>query len=290
MTANFICGSLILCFLFIITSCGQLLNEDEKITTKIMDRYTEKYGFSSEALYDPIFDESYGDTLHRCYWELDKSEVEDYLDKFTIFDTESLLAGRERINYVAFGVVFTREGHILSEGFLDEYHSFTGKSNLYDEKWRLVEKHYSKLDHLFYKVVYKTDDNGAIIDSTYQYYVIVIPDKDTFEGPDLNICFDIQIIIDTIKYDYEDFLMYYALFDSRDTGDTQEMIDNETIYQGPFKSSTDGHYHICHDLQLKYHLVMSFGIFVDEEVSEQDLTWGIIFGPIINKNIDSTDL
>ena len=292
MAEKLINGIIFLFFLFFLSSCGQFANEDIKKKMQIVDQYIEKYGFSSEALYDPIFDEFYGDSLHRYYWELDKSKVEDYLDKFSIFDKESLLSGRERINYVAFGVVFTQEGYILSEGFLDENHSFTGKINLYDynEKWKLVEKHYTKLDQNFYEVIYKLNNSGKIIDSTYQYYVIVIPDKDTFEGPDLTVCFDYQLIVDTNKYNYEDFLVYYALFDSRDTGDTQSMVDDEIIYKGPFKNSSDGNYRNCHELELKYHLVMSFGIFADTEVSEQDLTLGLIYGPIINKNIDSAEI
>jgi len=278
-------------WVFSLLTCTQFVDkENNEIQAKILTQYVDKYRFSSEPIYDPIYDDFYQDTLHRYYWLLEQGEVEYYLEKFSKFDKESLLSGAESINYLAFGIVFNRKGHILSEGFLDDLYSFTGINYSYNKNWRLMEKHYSKLDQNFYEVKYKLNDDGIIQDSTYQYYVIVIPDKDTFQGPELTICVEYQIILDTRKYDYKDFFVYYYFFDTQDTGDTKSMIDNETIYKGQFKNSSDGLFYICHDLELKFHLVMSFGIFVEKNVSDQDLTLGTIFGPIINKNIDSHEL
>jgi len=290
MKSSHISAIVILFCPVIFLSCNHLIDNEKKIKEQIVELYTSKYNFTENPFYEPVYDEFYHDTLHRYYWKLNEDRVQSHLDKFSAFGSESLALENEGSNYKYFGVVFTRKGKILDEGFFDKNLSFTGIHYWYDENWILIEKHKTRLDHKYYGVVFTNDNQGNTSDSTYKFYPIVIPDKDSFEGPELIICFDVRLIIDTRKYNYEDFLLYYALFDSKDTGDTQTMIDTEKIFKGPMKNSTDGHYHFCHELTLKYHLVMGFGIFIDKGVSEEDLTWGLIYGPIINKNIDSHEL
>ncbi len=283
----------IILLFFVLTqiSCwSDYIGEKERIKHQIMEYYTVKYGFENEPLYQPIYAEFYNDTIYRLYWELDHSKVESYLGKFSKFESESLVLKGKNSNYVYFGIVYNRKGLILDEGFFDENLYFTGFHNWFDDEWVLREKHYKKLSQSFYEVIYKWDDNGKLIDSTYQFFPLVIPDKDSFEGPNLSICFDVQLIIDTRKYNYEDFSLFYFFYDSTRKCDTQSMVDNETIYESSFKNSIDGYYHICHDFVLRYHLMMSFGIFVPDEISEQDLTFGRMKTPIINKNLGSMEL
>jgi hypothetical protein len=139
-------------------------------------------------------------------------------------------------------------------------------------------------------VFYHLDSFGGISDSSYQYFPIVNPDVSHFDGPELSICFEVKLIIHRKKYNYEDFSMWYQFYDIENTTDLPNKVDKSIIYESDMLESKDGFYHICHDLELKYHLMPVFGIFADDNVSEQDLTFGEMKDPIINKNIDSTDL
>lgn len=281
----------LLLLILIFNSCKQNTDEGDLINKEILELYSTKYHFENEPIFEAVFDEGYKDTIYRYYWELDENKVNSYLERFNLFDKQSLLLVADSSTYKIFGVVFNRYGQIIGEGFFDEDYYFTGIYNLYNVEWFLIEKHISKLGQNFYEVVYKLDDTGVISDSTYKFFPIVLPDKDTFEGPDLTICFDIQIIIDGRKYKFDDFNLAYMFFDTKHLDSISDVNPEKDSLVGNFsRKSSDGYFYFCYDLEVKYHLMTGFGIFVDDSVSEQDLTFGRIRKSIINKNIVGTEL
>lgn len=293
MTKIYIIGGFLLfvLLLLVFSYCKQSMDEEERIKKQIVEFYAAKYNLENEPIFEPIFDEIYKDTIYRYYWELNEDKIDSYLEKFNLVDKESISIRDDSSTYHIFGVVFNRKGQIIAEGFFNENLFFTGINNWYDENWHLTEKHVTKLGHSFYEVIYKLDDQGKIIDSTYQYFPIVFPDIDTFEGPSLSICFDVQLIIDKRKYNYEDFQLAYFFYDSKNIININKIdLANDKILGNLSRRSTDGYFHFCYDLEVKYHLMSVFGIYVDEDVSEQDLTFGEMKDPIINKNIDSHEL
>jgi len=282
----------IIAFSSLLSNCTFSSDNEEETKTYLVATYTAKYNFSNEPFYQPIFDELYNDTIHRYYWELENDDIGFQLEKFfSPFKGESLFIDEEGINYSHFGVIFHRTGKILQEGFFDDSLRFSGKMYHYYFDELLINKDMYKLNNKFYEVFYHLDSTGNIIDSSYKYFLIVLPDKDTFEGPSLSICFDIQLIINRNKYDYQDFELFYTLLDTRHH-QNPKLIDQQKdkIFENILKGSSDGYYSSCYDLNVNHHLMMVFGIMVPHGVSDQDLSIGKYHGPIINKNIDSTEL
>jgi hypothetical protein len=275
----------------LVSNCTSTIDPEEEIKNATVKHYTEKYGFVNEPFYQPKFHEYYNDTIHRYYWDLEENAVESHIELFfNPFDKERFKIRDEGINYSHFGVIFHRQGKILQKGFFDDSLRFSGTMYHYHFDDLIINKDMYMLDNKFYEVFYQIDSIGNLIDSTYKYFLIVNPDIDTFYGPDLSTCFDVQLIIDTNKYDYEDFEIAYSLFDSKNLDDIQDMLDRDKIFEDSLPVFTKGHYRFCHDLEILNHLMMVFYIIVDSGISSQDLTFGKTYGPIINKNIDSTDL
>lgn len=289
MTSQFLNTILLLLSLFVFSSCNKCLDKEEKMLKQIVEQYTLKYEFYNKPFYEPMFDEFYNDTLHRYYWELDKNMVKSHLDKFSIFDSESLLMSNEDSNYKYFGLIFDKNGRVTDEGFFDENLSFTGINYWYNEKGFLSKKYLSKLDNRFYKVNYQLENNGNVIDSSYNYYPIINFDTDTFEGPSLSICFEVQVIIDTKKYRYEDFPLFYIFYDTPHYENTK-LIDGEKdrILENLLQESSDGYFFFCHDLDVFNHLMMAFGVLVEPGISDQNLSFGTYHGPVFNTNIYNT--
>ena len=278
-------------FFCLFSNCSTSIDKEEEGKRYVVDYYWEKYGFSSEPFYQPIFDEYYNDTIHRYYWELTDNALESQIELFfNPFDKESLTIIDEEIKYSHFGVIFNSGGKVLQKGFFDDSLRFSGTMFHYYWDELLINKDMYKLDDKFYEVFYQLDTIGNIIDSSYKYFLIVQPDKDTFRGPDLSICFDVQLIIDTNTYNYEDFELFYTLLDTPHHLNPQ-LIDQQKdkIFENLLKMSSDGYFSFCHDLKVKHHLMMVFGVLIESGISDQDLSFGEFHGPIINKNIDSAE-
>jgi hypothetical protein len=268
--------------------CTNSFNSEEKLKKEFVQYYSTKFNFQSEPKYDFIFDPITNDSIHRYYWELENKEIRDLLKKFEIFNSDTFLDNK---TFKYFMIVFDKGGRILEKGLLNDDLKLTGVTYQYLKNDLLIKKNMYKLDNKFYEVFYQLDSVESIIDSSYTFHPIVQFDVDTFEGPFLSVCFDVQIIINNDKYSYEDFQLFYVLYDTRYYKNTK-LIDGQRdrILEDLSQESSDGYYFFCHDLEVKYHLMMAFGVLVDPGISDQDLSFGNFHGPIINKNIDSTDL
>jgi len=273
-----------------------VIDEEEKIRGEIVEYYSEMLGLEREPDYKTIFDDVSSEPQHSFMWTLIRDDnIKKYLDIFfDSFGGYNFYFNKSDTFFDGFRVLFDKENRIKQVGFFDNLDRFTGENYYYydDANEKVKTIIYFKHGNVFCTYNYFMGDDGGIIDFNYYFSPIVHPSVDTFEGPHLSICFDIEVIIDIKKYKYEDFQLFYVFYDTMDKElfDIQAIVDNTKIKDEFLTSTTDGFYRLCRDLYLNNHLVMSFGYRVNKGVSEQDLTRGKLYGPIINKNAIGIEL
>jgi len=276
--------------LLIFSCCKSKMDPVGQIKKQIEETYTKEFNLTNDPSYISIYSKELNDSLFRYIWNLDEPNTVSNLSKLFNEFAYELPIDIDDNDYLLFDVVFDRHGRIHQVGFFDSLDRFTGEIFDFYYKEKLILKEAQLRGKRFYEVFYHLDDHNKIIDSSYQYFPIVNSDISYFEGPKLSICFEIKLFIHNKRYNYEDFYLWYEFYDLEDTYDLSQAKEKAKIFTGEMLKSKDGIYNICHDLELQYHLMPVFGIYVDEDVSDQDLTLGTIFGPIINKNIDSHEL
>lgn len=283
-------SSILLIFTFILTACQ---TENKKINNskiQVLESYIDKFKLSNDPYFGLEYIEGQTDSLYRYTWNLDSSNIEMQLNELFKEFAYRFTIDTKLNNFLLFDLVMDKQSRIHQIGFFDESDKFTGKIYDYNIRKGHIFKEYHLQGQRFYEIFYQIDDFGNIFDSSYQYFPLVVPNNFYFEGPELSICFEIQLIIHKKNYNFEDFHLWHQFYDLEDTYDLKDKVDDSLIYSSDLIKSKDGLYKICHDLEVSHHLMPVFGIFVSDGVSNQDLTFGEMKTPIINKNIDSMEL